>query len=154
MLIKSNWCRQNIKISIQRVSQDICCWVFTRARSHGTSRCKAIRNHNAYCCCDPRLVFVPWPTICCPKADAAHWTTHQRPTTNRWPVIVQYKLPAEDRPLWPIRFDFRTKTDCRQKLFVKKNIQKLNNIMCKIWFCDYRWLLLYKDFLIRKSIIG
>ena len=53
---------------------------------------------------------------------AAHWTTHQCPTTNRWPVIVQHKLPAEDRPLWPIRFDFRPKTDCRQKLPVKKNI--------------------------------
>ena len=55
-----------------------------------------------------------------PRLAAAHWTTHQRPPTIRWPVIVQHKLPTEDCPLWRIRFDFRPKTDCRQKIACEK----------------------------------
>ena len=84
---------------------------------------------------------------------AVHWTTCQRPTTNRWPVIVQHKLSTEDRPLWPIRFDFGPKSDCRQKCFWNRTFRNLNCVMCKTWFCDYRWLLLYKDFSKWKSIM-
>ena len=63
-------------------------------------------------------------------------------------------LPAEDRPLWPIRFDFRPKTDCRQNCLWKRTFRNLNNVMYKIWFCGYPWLLLHKDFLISQTIMG
>ena len=61
---------------------------------------------------------------------AAQWPTHQRPTTNRWPVIVQHKLLADDRSLWPITFDFRSKTDSRQKLLVKKEHLEIWLMLC------------------------
>ena len=59
---------------------------------------------------------------------AAHWTTHHHPTTSRWPAIVQHKLPAEDRPLWPLRFDFRPKTDYRKNCLWKGTFRNLNNV--------------------------
>ena len=89
-----------------------------------------------------------------PRMAAAHWTTHEGPTTILWPNIVQHTLPGEDRPLWPITFDFRPWTDCRQNCLWKRTFIKLNYVMCKIWFCGRHLLLLHKDFSFWKTIMG
>ena len=77
-----------------------------------------------------------------PRLAAAHWMTHQSPTTIRWPVILQHKLPAEDRPLWPIRFDFRPKNDCRQNACEKEHLEtwimlcvKYKFVVIAYYFC-------------------
>ena len=81
--------------------------------------------------------------IGCPKAgrrtlddpsasdDRSSYSTNFRPKTVRSDqsdLISGRRLTAAKNCLW------------------KRTFRNLNNVMHKIWFCDYRWLLLYKDF--------
>ena len=81
---------------------------------------------------------------------AAHRMTHLRPTTNRWPFIVQHKLPAKTvRSDQSDLISGRRLTAANNCLW-KRTFRNLNNVMRKIWFCHYRWLLLYKDIFYMK----
>ena len=92
-------------------------------------------------CCDPRLVVVPWPVIGCPKA--VRRTLDDPSASDDQPMTGHRTAQTSDRR--PI---------AAKNCLWKRTFRNLNNGMFKIRFCDYRWLLLYKDFTIRKSIMG
>ena len=77
-------------------------------------------------------------TGCCPMT--GHRLSQGWPPHIGRPISV--RRPSDDRSSYSTNFrPFRT-------------FRNLNNVMYKIWFCGYRWLLLHNDFSILKSIMG
>ena len=74
-----------------------------------------------------------------PTNDQSSYSTNSQPKTIRSDqsdLISGWRLTATKNCLW------------------KRTLRNLNNVMCKICFCDYHWLPMYKDFSIWKSIMG
>ena len=70
------------------------------------SVCQTIRIFDlSKLCCNPKLVVVPWPVIGCPKVVYHRWDDPSAYGTNPMTSRRTAQLPAEDWPLWPIRFE-------------------------------------------------
>ena len=84
---------------------------------------------------------------------ASHQLSQAWPPRIGRPIILQQKLPSKVLLLWPIRFDFQPKANCRKNCLWTKLFRNSYDIMCKnkiLWLL----LLLCKDFSQSKPIMS
>ena len=93
-------------------------------------------------------------TGCCPMTGhrlAQGWPPHigrpisvRRPSDDRSPYSTNFRpktVRSDQSGLISGRRLTAVKIACEKKTF-----RNLNKVVCKRWFCGYRWLLLHKDF--------